>query len=294
MMIPSAAAFTAGSDERSDRTLQSIPDNINKGREVALDQSLFNYFTENKGQWSDDVNFLASTSFGSAEFNSNGFFYALTTPDGNAREVASFTFIGANQVVPIGIGPVSSSNYFLGEDAGLWQSGVNNYAEISYPNLWSGIDLYFQFSNGYLKYEFHVQPHANTADIQILVGGADLLSDGGQLTISTPSNSVSDGPLVSYYTDNSGTVPTSFAVVGSTYSFLVGPRDEGKELIIDPVVNSLVYSTFIGGLYEDRALAIAVDTSGSSFVTGSTMSADFPTTVGAYDITFNGNLDTSA
>ena len=38
----------------------------------------------------------------------------------------------------------------------------------------------------------------------------------------------------------------------------------------------VVYSTFLGGTYEDRATAVAVDDGGSAYVTGSTYSADFP------------------
>jgi len=39
----------------------------------------------------------------------------------------------------------------------------------------------------------------------------------------------------------------------------------------------LIYSTYLGGIDEDYAHGIAVDSSGRVFVTGSTMSADFPT-----------------
>ena len=41
--------------------------------------------------------------------------------------------------------------------------------------------------------------------------------------------------------------------------------------------NSLIYSTYLGGSYIDYARAVAVDTSGAAYVTGMTVSADFPT-----------------
>jgi uncharacterized protein (TIGR03437 family) len=49
-----------------------------------------------------------------------------------------------------------------------------------------------------------------------------------------------------------------------------------------PDGSSLVYSTYLGGNYYDYIFAIAVDSSGSAYVTGNTNSASFPTTAGAY------------
>jgi len=46
---------------------------------------------------------------------------------------------------------------------------------------------------------------------------------------------------------------------------------------IDPHGNTLVYSTYLGGSYEEAASGISVDSSGSVYVIGTTDSADFPT-----------------
>jgi hypothetical protein len=52
--------------------------------------------------------------------------------------------------------------------------------------------------------------------------------------------------------------------------------------------SGLVYSTFLGGSYSDRATAIAVDSAGMAYLAGYTGSSDFPTTPGAFDNSFNG------
>ena len=46
---------------------------------------------------------------------------------------------------------------------------------------------------------------------------------------------------------------------------------------LSPSGNSLVYSTYLGGNSEDFGIGIAVDGSGSAYVTGYTDSTDFPT-----------------
>jgi predicted MPP superfamily phosphohydrolase len=60
---------------------------------------------------------------------------------------------------------------------------------------------------------------------------------------------------------------------------------------LSPSGKTLVYSTFIGGADLDFTYNIAVDTHGSAYITGGTVSSDFPTTPGAYDTTFNNDED---
>lgn len=53
----------------------------------------------------------------------------------------------------------------------------------------------------------------------------------------------------------------------------------------------LVYSTYLGGSDTDQARGVAVDAAGDVVLTGSTTSADFPTTPSAFDTTYNGGGD---
>ena len=75
---------------------------------------------------------------------------------------------------------------------------------------------------------------------------------------------------------------------GGGYGFAVGAYDPRYPLIIDPALD---YSTFLGGTGTEAGDGIAVDASGSAYVTGTTQSTDFPTTDGAYDTTYNGETD---
>lgn len=55
----------------------------------------------------------------------------------------------------------------------------------------------------------------------------------------------------------------------------------------------LLYSSYLGGSSNDEGLGIAIDTTGNAYITGYTFSANFPTTTGAYQATFNGATNLS-
>jgi hypothetical protein len=57
---------------------------------------------------------------------------------------------------------------------------------------------------------------------------------------------------------------------------------------LNPMGNTLVYSTFLGGSHTEEGSGIAVDDSGNAYVTGHTTSEDFPITSEAFDTTYNG------
>src|SRR5439155_7977441 len=53
--------------------------------------------------------------------------------------------------------------------------------------------------------------------------------------------------------------------------------------------SALVFSTYLAGSVDDSGNGIVVDQTGSTYVTGTTASADFPTTLGAFQTTLAGN-----
>ena len=55
--------------------------------------------------------------------------------------------------------------------------------------------------------------------------------------------------------------------------------------------SALVYSTYLGGTDYDSPRGIAVDAGGNAYVSGETLSADFPTTAAAFRRTYSGNYD---
>ena len=54
--------------------------------------------------------------------------------------------------------------------------------------------------------------------------------------------------------------------------------------------SALLYSTFLGGGWDDSGRDLALDGAGNVYLTGDTRSGDFPTTPGAFDTSHNGGL----
>jgi hypothetical protein len=60
---------------------------------------------------------------------------------------------------------------------------------------------------------------------------------------------------------------------------------------LNPSGSGLAYSTYLGGSSDDDGVGIAVDAAGDAYITGSTFSANFPTTPGAFQTTYGGGGD---
>ena len=90
------------------------------------------------------------------------------------------------------------------------------------------------------------------------------------------------------------TLSPSFPVTAGAYDQTFDYRREGYVTRLDPTARSYVYSTFIGGFGHDQCRAVALDPTGAAAITGSTESADFPTTAGAAQRALGGGSDAFA
>ena len=78
---------------------------------------------------------------------------------------------------------------------------------------------------------------------------------------------------------------------GAFQSAKAGPRENAFVTKLDPTGSALVYSTYLGGSTYDTGTGIAVDADGNAYVTGNAGSANFPTTLGAFQPILGGSLD---
>ena len=83
------------------------------------------------------------------------------------------------------------------------------------------------------------------------------------------------------------TTSTNFPTVNAMASTAGGGGDAFLAKF-DPTGTNLLMSTYLGGSGFDVGNAVAIDTNGNIYVTGSTSSTNFPTTPNAFDITMKG------
>lgn len=209
------------------------------------------------------------------------------------RVIIKQEFVGANDVKPIGRHRLSwNSNFFYGNDSTKWYSGVPNYREIYYKNIYNGIDLKYYTHDYGLKYDFIVHPGANVNQIRLKYVGASGLeiNNFGNLIIETNIRNLIDSEPYIYQNNND----VQHEVRGEFVKYddlefgfkILEEFNIQKKLIIDPLV-TLKYSTFVGGTNFDYGSDIELDPNNDAVVTGYVNSDDFPTTNGSFQETFN-------
>lgn len=99
-----------------------------------------------------------------------------------------------------------------------------------------------------------------------------------------------DASGASYITGytNSSDFPTTMEAFDTTYNSGVYDAFVVK---LNSTGSALIYSTFLDGSYGSTGEGIAIDTNGAAYITGVTSSPDFPTTLGAFNTTLNGEAD---
>jgi hypothetical protein len=117
-----------------------------------------------------------------------------------------------------------------------------------------------------------------------------LTAAGNALVYSTFLGSEADETPSGIAVDSSGAAYVAGITLGGAYPTTPGAFDTSHNGSGDAFVtklnaagNGLAYSTFVGGTMSESVTAIAVDGAGAAYVTGGTVSGDYPTTPGAFD-----------
>ena len=161
-------------------------------------------------------------------------------------------------------------------------------------------DLELKIAGGVVRFE-HPRVYQRRGDVQRPVPGKFALEADNQVGFQVGAydrrSALVIDPVVVYATYLGGTsanLPAGVAVDSSGNAYLAGQTfsvnfpiasaiQKGLVAGSDAFVtkfnaqgSALLYSTYLGGTLADTATSIAVDDSGNAYVTGSTLSADFP------------------
>src|SRR6266404_5176357 len=116
-----------------------------------------------------------------------------------------------------------------------------------------------------------------------------LNSSGTALSYSTYLGGISGDQASAISVDASGnayvtgiTSSQNFPTAQGGFQFYYGYSNDAFVTKLNSTAAAFGYSTYLGGNDYDNAYSIAVDTSGSAYVTGATQSQNFPTTPGSF------------
>jgi hypothetical protein len=191
----------------------------------------------------------------------------------------------------VGVDPCSTTvNYLTGDTL---TAGLPTYGQVTYQDLWPGIDLIFQAVDGTLKYTFHVAAGADPNLIEFTWQGTSsmTLNAAGDLEIATPLGTFTDTHPIAEQPESGSLVDVAFQLdpTDQTVGFALTGHDPNHGLVIDP---GLDYSTFLGSSGMDLSWGgVGVDSDGNAYVAIRVVSVDYPVSFGAFDTELGGTLD---
>ena len=278
-------------------------------------------FTENKGQISDqnynprpDVLFSGEANGLTFHIRKDGISYQTSRvdswkqqdenlPEGMREEGKTdsvpdqmtiyrtdINWLGFNRDYTIENGESTAgfNNYYLPScpDGAM---NVKSYTDVTFKNLYAGIDVKWYEKNGELEYDFILAPNADYTKISWEIKGADKISIGenGQLIIETPLGNIEEQAPIAFQGETM--VEATWKIDGNNISFQLGSYNENEVLIIDPVVRQ--WGTYYGGTGQDYGLSCATDTSGNIYLAGITRSTSGIATTGAHQTNHGGYRD---
>lgn len=262
-------------------------------------------FSENKGQWGEQVLFHAGIPSGAVFLEENSILFHFrddeflkTAHSGNRdfkapefiqHHAFRIRFVGANDFPESrGLHPGEDyENYFIGKNPKKWASRVQNFESLEYKDLYPGIDLIVHGKEYSLKYDFKIHRGSKPDDIIIAYEGLKSIDlKKGDLFLKTSLNEIVEMKPVAYQMDGKDTifVDCKFRLRKDQVTFKF-PRgyDNNLDLIIDP---HLVFSTYSGSTADNWGFTATFDSKGNVYSGGIVANVGYPVNIGAFQDTF--------
>jgi gliding motility-associated-like protein len=271
------------------------------------------HFTENAGQWEPFIKYRMQLDGGLLFLEEGGLTYNFY----DKKKLSSFhmggigrtndpsikchaikvEFVGSNKKALTESYDANEfyENYYIGKDPSKWKGGVKNYKKIIYRKIYNGIDYEAITSTKSIKYNFYVNPGSDPSQIQIKYTGVDKIKiKKGELIVPTSIDSIVERKPFAFQKINGELkeILCKYKLIGDVVSFeFPNGYDKNYELVIDPF---LVFAAQSGSTADNFGMTATYDNLGNLITGGTVFNIGYPTTPGAYSITFagpSGNTD---
>lgn len=213
----------------------------------------------------------------------------IKVPQSSTVYRVDINWIGINQNSEITTGGTLEglSNYYLPhcEKGAL---NVKSFSQLTYNNIYDGIDLKWYDKNGELEYDFIVAANADASKIAYEIKGAERLriTKSGELEITTPLGTIIEKAPYAY--QGNVKIKTEWKLNGNQIGFKIAKYNHSQALIIDPMVRT--WGTYYGGAGDEYARSSETDAAGNVYVVGysGTSTSTIIATTGSHQSTYGG------
>jgi len=269
-------------------------------------------FVENKGQWNDDVKYKSNignndiyiTTKGitinliDPSFSDSIYHRKMHAPDEKQQKllplkikghVLEIEFNNANMQSLESIDSMPYYlNYYIGNNSDKWANKIHPVRIIKMHELYEGTDALITSKNGNLTIDFYLSPHARVRNISFSILGVENVKlNDSIITIPTSVGVLQLNAPRAFQNDTE--IPIKYKIKGNNISFILPEGyDKSKELHIDP---DIMFCSYSGATSDNWGYTATYDKEGFLYTGGNSFAMGYPTTPGAYDTIFNGNVD---
>lgn len=243
-------------------------------------------FVRNTGQFDPAVAFAARSSGIAIAVASDGF---AVQPAG-----VRFTFEDSDPRAQVeGLDPSAAHVNFLVGSPAEWRTDCPAFDAVAIRGLYPGIDLELHVRGGIPEYDLLLDAGADLERVVLRVEGAGeiaLDADGAWTGSTRAGRMAQHAPVATARRAGGASDPIACETVHLGNGRFAFRCAAGGPILLDP---GLEFATLLGGtpptnsnLVADGAMALAVAGDGEMVIAGYASDAGFPTTFGAFDVTY--------
>lgn len=182
-------------------------------------------------------------------------------------------------------------NYYYGKNPEKWVTRLSHYQTVYYHDLYPGIDMDIRVAQHALKTNFYLAPGASADSILLRYEGVDkLYLSSGNLIIRTSVGEIVELSPYAYQQTDTGRreIPARYQLKADRIRFILDSYDTTLPLVIDPVLH---FSTYTGSTADNWGTTATYDAYKNTYTAGLVFGTGYPSSLGAYDVSENGNAD---